>query len=713
MERRNVPLVVVEQREVANNKTASVPKQQTAVVVKSATSCNDATQKPQKQPIAPVNEVYKPAQTLPTPTNEVGKPQQAVVAVEPRLPVVQPPVVGQLVDDKTAAATDDSDTEETVATENDEEVSKLAMVISCEMSSEEEQKNDQETMLDVMRTTLERHFIVYTPDAANQRIEAEAKASGISPLDDPETYKNFKLQKQPLTLSFQVKTTLNAQADGTPVWFATVGCRALRPQLAEEILVTTLTSGERGTAPVPANTMSGREARLLAVASVSQTLITDIVARLQKWHKLNKNIYRIRFVNFNRRDRTNIESALQDLSADTRPYMRILEGSMAIQDYMDIRCKWLRKPTLLDIIQTVQEFCSVREVMVTCSMSATGLIVFEPRQTYRPTPSPAVVITPKQSDTTDETEPLVIKQPQPAVPIPGSDKTEPLVIKQPQPIVPPTDVVANWREAAVTVAVEGKGMTQQGALTAAWLNAFKRCVSENIAPNLYEAQQENIHNYLVANWHKYVVGDRRHPQIVRPYNPDTHHIIVRVQINAGLLLQDITRHFVQPYQKLQNSGVALLPMLGNDLAIEGEWLDRDAMFTTVQNELKSYTQVHNLKTIKEMMQKDGVTLGLSPEATPSDYVAAKFKDVQVLVYLSVTTMQQTDQSLQAQVWQAKISCYATEPASDRELWRFMLGSGRDARSVLSSIGQREARSQAIQNVAQKVAEKILDELKKM
>lgn len=686
IERKQEPLVVVEQREVADNPAQNVSQSPVAAV---------APTQP-KQVITPVNEVYKPQQATPQPGTALVTPPQPVVAVKPEQTdpptnIVKQPVVKQPESEQSLAVSETDEAEISQPTPaNEEELSKLEVALSCEMSEQEEEKTDQEILLGIMRASLERHFAVYDLDEVNRRAEAEARTNGITPIEDAQAYRNFKLQKQPLTLSVQVRTSL--QGEG---WYATVGCRALRPQLGEEILVKSLSTGERDIAPTPVGDMPAREARSLAIGGVTQMLAEEVITRLKEWHKANKNVYRIKFIGFSRADRDKIENVVDGLSAGVRPQIKLLQdGNMIAGEYLEIRCKWMRQPSLPKIIQTLQEYCSVHEVMLHCTMSCSGLIVFEPKHNYRPTPSP-------NSD-------IAMVQPQPAEP-------EALVtISKPEASAPPAQVEArDWKQAAVTVTAEGRGFTQKGAIATAWLAALRRCVRENVPASLFDHEQENIQAYLVSNWHKYVVGDRHRPRIVRPYNEDTRNITIEIQINAGLLLQDIERRFVQPQQKIQSTVLALLPMLGNDLAIEGEWLDRDAMFDTVYDALKPHMQLHNLKTIKDMMMKERSSLGLSQDATPADYVKAKLGGARFIVYLSVTTTQRTDPATQNQVWEAVISCRALDLASGNEAWRFEVSSGRDAKPVIANIGLREARSQAIQNVARKVAQKILDEIKKI
>jgi hypothetical protein len=256
----------------------------------------------------------------------------------------------------------------------------------------------------------------------------------------------------------------------------------------------------------------------------------------------------------------------------------------------------------------------------------------------------------------------------------------------------------------------GEGATESGAITSAWHSAMLQYLKNTMSVNDFKADEKGIEHFLTENWRKYAVGDPEDPKKIKRYWNET--ITIQVRIKKHELLEDIEERFVQPRKKLKTVEVALISEIGKDKIAKGEWLDRDAMFDTLQDCLGTYLKVHSLRDIQELIQEEAKTLGIPRDADPKMYVAAKFSQVKIVIYVWVTTQSKYDPLLEGELWFATIGCRIVDLETKQEVKHFQIRSGEDGSKPMSAhiIGDREARALAIKNVAKVAAKKIIQEL---
>jgi len=273
-------------------------------------------------------------------------------------------------------------------------------------------------------------------------------------------------------------------------------------------------------------------------------------------------------------------------------------------------------------------------------------------------------------------------------------------------------------ETAQLIVVKGKGTKVEGAIVDAWKKAMMKHLKDNLETEAYEANQNQIEDFVLNNWREYALGDPDKPKVVKKFYNRT--ITIMAKVDGDRLMKDVEHRFTKSQGKLEGMEVALVSENEPDKAAKDEWLNRDAMFDTVQDYLGRFMTVRNLKAIKELMETEARSLGTSAQADPGTYIQRKFDMVKVVIYLSLTTEKRPEPDSKDVSWFATVSCRGLWKQDARELWRFQIKSGDTSSTwttkngVRNSImpdgtqlpGDREARLQAIKDVAKAVAVKI-------
>lgn len=162
--------------------------------------------------------------------------------------------------------------------------------------------------------------------------------------------------------------------------------------------------------------------------------------------------------------------------------------------------------------------------------------------------------------------------------------------------------------------------------------------------------------------------------------------------------------------------IALVPENDPAKAEQDEYLDRDVMMDNVSDKLGQYFRIISLKDLEEARAVEAAALGTSAHTDPGAYHAAKFNEVDIMVYLWVKADRGQEPSGDYS-WHATIGTRGVRRPSGEELWKFQLRSGdrrsNDRPTVKPTfeggiVSPREARAQAIKSVALAIAEEIME-----
>lgn len=286
--------------------------------------------------------------------------------------------------------------------------------------------------------------------------------------------------------------------------------------------------------------------------------------------------------------------------------------------------------------------------------------------------------------------------------------------------------MGNW------ITSQGRGSTPRSAISDAWISAMLKFLKDNMDYEDYESNRSRIDEHVRQNWQEYCVGDYEKPNIIKRY--DGRRIKIRVRIEEERLLRDMRNRFRKADEKMDGLWVAIVsdetknPYQDTDPKAKDEMTDRDVMFDTVQNLLSKNVQVRDLRAITQLMQKEAQMLGLPAGASPEDYVARKDAQLQIMIYLWLTTRRiDRDPAMGVPVWYATVGCRMVHIQTAQELVRFQLSSGDtyvdsssgdgDVRRSIKPVGvfggltERMARIQAIENVSKAVYSKMHRELR--
>lgn len=251
--------------------------------------------------------------------------------------------------------------------------------------------------------------------------------------------------------------------------------------------------------------------------------------------------------------------------------------------------------------------------------------------------------------------------------------------------------------------VTGKGSIRRGAIARAWRKAMLQSLQKNYDSSDFAAHENEIEQHLSQNWRDYTVGPADNPQVVKKF--DRREITIRVRVQEDKLLKDIRNLFDKARSKLKGMHVALVAERGNFHS------DKDVMFDTLQDRLGQDMVIRDLRAIDRLLQKEAQMLGLSAGADPAAYVARKFNQVNLLIYLDVETRIVRDPYAGNMVY-ATMRCRGVWQQTAQELWKFQVASGKTAKPVaIQYRGKKGAIQQAIKNVALVAYKKIRSQIR--
>ncbi|BBM86462.1 hypothetical protein [Candidatus Uabimicrobium amorphum] len=270
------------------------------------------------------------------------------------------------------------------------------------------------------------------------------------------------------------------------------------------------------------------------------------------------------------------------------------------------------------------------------------------------------------------------------------------------------------------IRVKGKGSTLKGAITRGWKTAMMKFLKDNIDMEYYEGRNNEIRKHIAENWSDYCVGDPERPRITKRYNGRT--LRMRVRIDEDSLLSDIRNLVKKADDKLDGLWVAIVsdrennPYQGTKPSDKDENTDRDVMFDNVQNLLGKHMKIRDLRAIDRLMKKEAQMLGLAAGADPQAYIARKFAQVQLAVYLWLTTRRVSkDPAMGVPVWYATIGCRVVHLQTAQELVKFQITSGDKTSikpvGVFGGLTERMARAAAIKNVAKAVYQRVYKQIR--
>ena len=275
-------------------------------------------------------------------------------------------------------------------------------------------------------------------------------------------------------------------------------------------------------------------------------------------------------------------------------------------------------------------------------------------------------------------------------------------------------------DAGSWIRVKAKGSTMRGAIARGWKTAMMKFLRNNIDSEYYEGRNGQIKEFLGERWSDYCVGDPERPRITRRYNG--RFLRMSVRIDEDSLLRDIRNLVKKADDKLDGLWVAIISdrennqYQGTKPSSKDEMTDRDVMFDNVQNLLGKHMKIRDLRAIDRLMKKEAQMLGLSAGADPQAYIARKFAQVQLGVYLWLTTRRVSkDPAMGVPVWYATIGCRIVHLQTAQELVKFQITSGdkRDIKpvGVFGGLTERMARAAAIKNVSKAVYKRVYNQIR--
>lgn len=275
------------------------------------------------------------------------------------------------------------------------------------------------------------------------------------------------------------------------------------------------------------------------------------------------------------------------------------------------------------------------------------------------------------------------------------------------------DQGASW------VSVKARGTTLKGAIARGWKTAMMKFLKENIDMEYYEGRNNEIRKHIAENWTQYCVGDQERPRITRRFNG--RYLRMSVRLNEDALLRDIRNLVKKGDDKFEGMWVAIVsdreknPYQDTNPAAKDENTDRDVMFDDIQNLLGKHMQIRDLRAIDRLMKKEAQMLGLAAGADPQAYIARKFAQVQLVVYLWLTTRRVSkDPAMGVPIWYATIGCRVVHLQTAQELVKFQLSSGDNGIKpvgVFGGLTERMARTAAIKNVAKAVYKRVYNQVR--
>lgn len=245
-----------------------------------------------------------------------------------------------------------------------------------------DESTDRDVMFDYVQNRLGKHMKIRDLRALDRLMKKEAQMLGMAAGADPQAFvaRKFAQLNGVVYLWLSTRRIDRDPATGTPVWHATVGCRLVHIQTAQELVKFQISSGPKA-APVGVfGGLSERMARSKAIENVCEAVYNRVYNQIRtRQTVLQEHVYTLKFVKFSSREERKIREAILTLKDGRRAPAKI-EGSVGGgTGYMEYTLKWRRtSDSQADIIDIISGFCEENEVMVDSNKSTKGVIYFEP-----------------------------------------------------------------------------------------------------------------------------------------------------------------------------------------------------------------------------------------------------------------------------------------------------------------------------------------------
>ncbi|WP_372364693.1 hypothetical protein [Candidatus Uabimicrobium sp. HlEnr_7] len=526
-------------------------------------------------------------------------------------------------------------------------------------------------VLATIQDELGKHFTVRDTQAMKNLMKKEGQMLDLSASSDPKNHTWRKLSSIPVAMYFWLKMGYKYdEGTGSRVFRARIGARAVHVVTAQELF----------------NFQHERvgSAREGTVIRTSVEVANKIVEQVSQYNTiLPEGEYTYKFVNFEKKqDRDRIRQTLLDMKNGRRNYLDILPGGIGGgESYFTYRVKWLRSHSQFEMIQIVLEHLEANQVVVKCDKFTQKVMIFEPPNSNWNGGSSGGNYTPPRPPVHDE-------------PVYEDDCDY---------------IIAN-----------GKARTRKSAITRAWRSAMFKFLRNNVEFEYFEPNQSKIERFLAENWEEYTLIEPENAIIVRRF--DGRKIRIKVCIEQDALLQDVYNLVKKADDKLKGMWVAIVAdkennsYQGTKPSSKDEFTDRDVMFDSLQNLLGKHMQIRDLRAIDRLMKKEAQMLGLAAGADPQAYIARKFAQVQIAVYLWLTTKRVSrDPATGTAVWYATVGCRLVHLQTAQELIKFQITSGDKTSikpvGVFGGLTERMARAQAIKNVVRACYDRIYNQIR--
>lgn len=240
---------------------------------------------------------------------------------------------------------------------------------------------DRDALFDNFQDTVDDYMKVSNLKAVNEQMALEAKALGRSAYADPSAYAAERFNAVDIIIYLWLTT--DRQHDpmlNDTIWIAKVGCRAVRIQTAQELTRFQIQSGEEGTQPVGVAVLGESEARVRAIKEVAKAAGQKFLRQIGRVQTgLEKDLYTLRFANFDNEQRSKIERAVSQLTTGQTPYCKVQRGGESSGGAWSIQVKWIRSGESQEkVAEIVKEFCANQEVSVDVNQASPHIITFAP-----------------------------------------------------------------------------------------------------------------------------------------------------------------------------------------------------------------------------------------------------------------------------------------------------------------------------------------------
>lgn len=271
----------------------------------------------------------------------------------------------------------------------------------------------------------------------------------------------------------------------------------------------------------------------------------------------------------------------------------------------------------------------------------------------------------------------------------------------------------------VEIICTGSGSTETGAYGNAWRDGMKKWLRENMHSGDFNANENGISGFVDEKWKDYIIPmnpenedeeDYKNVDIRTRYSSKKGKIKFVGRMDNDRLLKDVQFKFTKAREKFEGMSAAFLP--DDYKKFKSEKLDCDIMYDTINDGMNKHVVTKDLRAIDELIKTEAIALGMPSSADPATFVARKFNEVNIMIYLWMTTDVMYDQAAQTNVWKATIGCRADWRPTAQQLWHFQIDSLRDlgVGEFSGVIPNREARQRVIAATAKEVVKKIIKEV---